>query len=109
MKNQKQRTTEILSRLIDIPHRHLTMPDILWNLFLKDRTLLSIPFQAVSLTLLSWFHDSYKKDNLKPNFILVLHTFGRNDKWNVHIHCLIASLALGSSKEKKIDFFLLTC
>lgn len=107
IKYQKQRTTELLSRLIDVPHRHLTftMPDILWRLFLNDRSLLSIPFQAASLTLLSWFHDSYKKDNLKPGFILVLHTFGRDDKWNVHIHCLIAELALGNSKEKKINFF----
>lgn len=107
IKYQKQRTTEILSRLIDVPHRHLTftMPDILWNLFLKDRSLLSIPFQAASITLSSWFHDSYKKHNLKPGFILVLHTFGRDDKWNVHIHCLIAELALGNDLEKKINFF----
>ncbi len=107
IKYQKQRTTNILSRLLDVPHRHLTftMPDILWNLFLKDRSLLSIPFKAASLTLSSWFHDSYKKDNLKPGFILVLHTFGRDDKWNVHVHCLIAELALGVSKEKKITFF----
>lgn len=107
IKYQKQRTTNILSRLLDVPHRHLTftMPDILWNLFLKDRSLLSIPFKAASQTLSSWFHDSYKKDHLKPGFILVLHTFGRDDKWNVHIHCLIAELALGNFKEKKINFF----
>lgn len=107
VKYSKQRTNDIISRLIDVPHRHLTftMPDILWNLFLKDRTLLDIPFKAASQTLLSWFKDSYKKDNFKPGFILVLHTFGRDDKWNVHIHCLIAEYALGNYKDKKIDFF----
>lgn len=107
IKYAKQRTTEIMSKLVDVPHRHLvfTMPDILWDYFRKDRSLLSIPFQAVSETLLSWFKGIYKNQHLKPGFILVLHTFGRDDKWNVHIHCLIAEYALGSSSEKKMNFF----
>jgi len=28
--------------------------------------------------------------NFTPGFILVLHTFGRDLKWNPHIHCLIS-------------------
>ena len=107
IKYAKQRTTEILTHLLDVPHRHLTftMPDILWPFFLKDRSLLSLVFKAVSETLNSWFADSYKDQNFKPGYILVLHTFGRDDKWNVHIHCLIAETVLGNSKEKKITFF----
>lgn len=107
VKYAKERTLSIMSKLVDVPHRHLvfTMPDILWDYFRKDRSLLSIPFKAIKETLNSWFKDIYKDKHLKPGFILVLHTFGRDDKWNVHIHCLIAELALGSSCEKKIDFF----
>ncbi len=107
VKYAKQRTTEIMTKLLDVPHRHLTftMPDILWPFFRENRSLLSIPFDAVSETLNSWFHDTYKKQNLKPGFILVLHTFGRDDKWNVHIHCLIAEHALGDNCDKKISFF----
>ena len=42
VKYSKQRTTYIMSKLLKTEHRHLvfTMPNILWNLFLKDRTLL---------------------------------------------------------------------
>ena len=29
-----------------------------------------------------------KKKSFKPGFILTLHTFGRDLKWNPHIHCL---------------------
>lgn len=107
VKYAKQRTTEIMTKLVDVPHRHLvfTMSDILWPYFQKDRSLLSLVFQAVSTTLLSWFSDRYKSQNFKPGFILVLHTFGRDDKWNVHMHCLLAELALGDSLEKKMDFF----
>ena len=28
--------------------------------------------------------------NFTPGFIMVLHTFGRELKWNPHIHCLIS-------------------
>ena len=107
IKYAKQRATEILTHLIDVPHRHLvfTMPDILWRVFLEDRSLLNCLFHAVSQTLLSWFKDSYKSQNFKPGFILVLHTFGRDDKWNVHMHCLLAEHAIGNNMDKKIDFF----
>ncbi|MDO4940038.1 MAG: transposase, partial [Lachnospiraceae bacterium] len=30
-------------------------------------------------------------------FICVLHTFGRNLKWNPHIHCLISEGGIGKS------------
>ena len=31
-----------------------------------------------------------KSKNFTPGFIMVLHTFGRDLKWNPHIHCLIS-------------------
>lgn len=61
-------------------------------------------FEAVSKTLLSWYDEKYKKEQLKPGFVLTLHTFGRDDKWNVHIHCLISEFAIGNSCVKKMDF-----
>ena len=30
-----------------------------------------------------------KSKNFTPGYIMVLHTFGRDLKWNSHIHCLI--------------------
>ena len=107
VKYAKHRTTHIMSKLVDCKHRHIvfTMPDILWPLFQKDRSLLGLVFEAVATTLNSWFKDSFKKLKYKPGFILVLHTFGRDDKWNVHIHCLIAERALGINSERKVDFF----
>lgn len=31
-----------------------------------------------------------KSENFTPGFIMVLHTFGRDLKWNPHIHCLLS-------------------
>ena len=36
-------------------------------------------FETVSKTLLSWHKDQYKLFNLKPGFILTIHTFGKDD------------------------------
>ena len=106
IKYAKQRSIAIQSKLISGNHRHLvfTISDILWPLFLEDRSRLNLMFKAVSTTLSSWYKNQYKSLNLKPGFILTLHTFGRDDKWNVHIHCLLSEFALGNSAEKKMDF-----
>ena len=106
IKYAKQRALSIQSKLIDTNHRHLvfTISDILWPLFLEKRSRLNFMFEAVSKTLLSWYNEKYKKENLKPGFILTLHTFGRDDKWNVHIHCLLSEFALGNNYDRKIDF-----
>ncbi len=111
VKYAKQRTNKILSTLVDTAHRHLTftIPDFLWPLFLEDRRRLGLMFKAVSETLKSWCKELSKKENYKPGFILVLHTFGRDDKWNVHIHCILAGVLLGNNKEKKLDFIPLIC
>lgn len=106
IKYAKQRALSIESKLISGNHRHLvfTISDILWPLFLEDRKRLNFMFEAVSKTLLSWYSEKYKHLNLKPGFILTLHTFGRDDKWNVHIHCLLSEFALCNNFEKKMDF-----
>ena len=106
IKYAKQRALSIESKLIAGTHRHLvfTISDILWPLFLEKRSRLNFMFQAASKTLLSWYKDRYKKENLKPGFVLTLHTFGGDDKWNVHIHCLLSEFALGNNYDRKIDF-----
>lgn len=61
-------------------------------------------FDAASETLLSWYKEKYKYLKLKPGFVLSIHTFGRDDKWNVHIHWLLSETVLGNNITKKIDF-----
>ena len=106
IKYAKQRALSIQSKLIDTNHRHLvfTIHDALWNLFRTDRNKLNLLFEAVNITISSWFKDRYGKHGFKPGFVLVLHTFGRDDKWNPHIHALIAELGINNNNCKKIDF-----
>ena len=37
-----------------------------------------------------------KSQKFTPGFISVLHTFGRDLKWNPHIHCLISEGGLSA-------------
>lgn len=113
VKYAKQRTTNIMSKLVDTEHRHMvfTMSDSLWYLFQKDRNLLNIVFKAVEITINSWIKEKYKKDKFnhkdkyQAGYILVLHTFGRDDKWNVHIHALVSNRIIGDISDIKVDFW----
>ncbi len=63
-------------------------------------------FDAVSSTILSWFYDQNHKESFSPGFISTLHTFGRDLKWNPHIHVLITEGAAGNfTPWKKFNFF----
>ena len=85
------RADTISAKCIRCPHRHITFTihSELWPIFQKHRSLLNLLFDAVSSTILSWFYDQNHRENYTPGFIATLHTFGRDLKWNPHIHVLI--------------------
>ena len=47
-------------------------------------------FHAVNSVVSRMFFKTNKSKNFTPGFIMVLHTFGRDLKWNPHINCLIS-------------------
>ena len=90
-KYSMERTTNMSFKLINVQHRHcvFTIDENLRDFFLQDRSLLNCLFHAVTSVVLRMFHKQNKSKNFTPGFIMVLHTFGRDLKWNPHIHCLI--------------------
>lgn len=93
-----ERAKSISSKLINCKHRHLvfTIPSELRNFFRFDRSLLDVLFQASSQTLFAWFHKLNKSEHFTPGFISTLHTFGRDLKWNPHIHMILTEGASGN-------------
>ena len=65
--------------------------------FPKDRSLIHLLFKASAQTLLSWFASQNKKEHFIPGFVSTLHTFGRDLKWNPHIHILLTEGASSDS------------
>ena len=127
-KEAKLRAAHISSIALDARHRHIvfTIPKHLRGYFIKDRSLLNLFFIAARNTLACVFNDakyrkikkkkiylkkskcpySYKNDRNKIVFgyVLTLHTFGRDLKWNPHIHCLVCEEAFDTKKNKMKNF-----
>ena len=86
------RTTSMSFKLVNVTHRHcvFTIDENLREFFLKDRSLLDCLFHSANSVITRMFFKMNKSKNFTPGFIMVLHTFGRDLKWNPHIHCLIS-------------------
>lgn len=87
-----ERTTNMSFKLISVKHRHcvFTIDENLRHFFLENRDLLDCLFHAVSSVVSEMFRKINRSKNFTPGYIMVLHTFGRDLKWNPHIHCLIS-------------------
>ncbi|MDR1550737.1 MAG: transposase [Hungatella sp.] len=92
------RSLHMSSKLISCVHRHcvFTIPEELRFYFLNDRSLLDCLFHSVRDVVLRMFFKINKGELFTPGFICVLHTFGRDLKWNPHIHSLISEGGAGN-------------
>lgn len=93
------RTTSMAFKIINVQHRHcvFTIDSQLRPFFLNNRDLLSLLFEAVQSVVFRMFDKDNKTELFTPGFICVLHTFGRDLKWNPHIHCLLSEGGIGKS------------
>lgn len=93
------RTASMSFKIVNVQHRHcvFTIDSELRPFFFQDRSLLGLLFDAVQSVILRMFHKENKTEQFTPGFICVLHTFGRDLKWNPHIHCLVSEGGIGKS------------
>lgn len=111
-KYKLERVENILNTAYNCKHRQIvfTMPKELWPYFFCNfEEMINLLFEAVKLTIYSILNDNYKKTKNKhkkkykvkikytPGFFAFLHTFGRDLKWNPHIHILIAEIKMGGN------------
>ena len=103
-------TERISKDILNCPHRHVlfTIPKQCREFFFYDRTLLSKLPLAVNHIFKYQFHNIHRK-NLRVNkipkssyqyftpsdvihygLITVIHSFGRDLKWNPHIHAILS-------------------
>ncbi|MBR8821920.1 hypothetical protein IX293_000150 [Fusobacterium necrophorum] len=112
--------------LLNVPHRHIlfTIPKEARPFFCYDRELLHHLALGVKHILDYQFQQKHKKtlrkkkigkyskyyftnsDILHYGLITVIHTFGRDLKWNPHIHALVSMGGFTKQwKWKKFDYF----
>lgn len=106
-----QRNSKLSSQLpnnLSYYHITLTIPDTLWNFFLKfrDDNPFYILFDAAKQTILDFFRIKFK---CIPWFVSVLHTFWADIKRNCHIHMICTAWWISfdhSSVIKTTDTYL---
>ena len=97
-KYNQLRSFHMSCKLVSCIHRHcvFTIPEELRIYFLQDRSRLNLLFSSVRDVVLRMFSKMNKTENFTPGLICVLHTFGRDLKWNPHIHALISEGGAGN-------------
>lgn len=101
----EQLTNRFLTKAINKRHRHIlfTLPNYSWNLFIGKYHMLSILADKLYLV----FKEYYKANNIEYfAFSVFFHTFGRDLKFNPHMHIIISEGGFDSNfKWKKLAFF----
>jgi len=98
----------LCQELLDVPHRHMifTIPEKLRIIFLRDRKLLKDLLDAAAETIISYLWERSKKQKPTPGIVCAIHTFGRDLKWNPHVHMLVTEGVLREDKQwKVVDYF----
>lgn len=93
----------MLGNLINVRHRHIvfTIPEELRAFFQKDRQRLKILPQCAAKAVMSWMQGQNKKEEFTPGIVTVIHTFGRDLKWNPHVHMMVTEGGKGNITEWK--------
>ena len=87
--------------LPDIPYKGivLTMPDVLWPIFRRNRHLLhDLPTIGADV-IQQWARDRY---GVRVIIVAVIHTFARDLNFNCHLHILVSAGGLQESQNRWI-------
>jgi len=91
-KRYTDRWADMLSKKVakGIIHRHLVfgIPDMLWNYFKQSKKLRKAFMDCVHKTLKMFFSNMSKK-NIEPGSIETIHPFGRDIKFQPHVHSIV--------------------
>ena len=118
-KYKLERVENIMMTAYNCVHRQIvfTIPKEYRKYFFYPFDRIDILYLAVNMTINSILNEKYSKNKkgkkrkykskLKytPGFFAFLHTFGRDLKWNPHIHILIAEMKISKIDIKKWDYF----
>ncbi|ETJ20829.1 Transposase, partial [human gut metagenome] len=66
-----------------------TIPEELRNYFGRERDRLKLLPKCAAKAVTSWMYNQNKKEEFIPGIISVIHTFGRDLKWNPHVHMMV--------------------
>lgn len=101
MQEWSQKTSQ---NMYNMPHRHImfTIPDTMWEIFLKRRDLLKELMNLCAELLQEWFK---KREKVEVGMMIGLHTYGATMNFNPHTHVMITEGGLtNEGKMKRVGF-----
>jgi hypothetical protein len=83
------------SKVLQVGHRHIifTIASELWDIFAYQRDLLKLLSQTSKEVIRLW---GLEKGIVNHGMICIIHTFGYDIKWNVHVHLIVTEGGLTS-------------
>jgi hypothetical protein len=88
-----------VSRIFDVTHRHLifTIPRELRKIIFDNRQFIKVMMDCASKTAMEVLQS--RGSDAVPGILLIVHTFGRNIKFNPHVHMLMTEGGLTSGNQ----------
>jgi len=86
-----ERSEKMSSKMLPVKHWHMTftIPESMRIIFRSNRELLGELPRLVNKVLRYGFTKMNISENYPPGIIAVIHTFGRDLKWNPHVHAIV--------------------
>lgn len=86
-----QWATSLSKAMFQVPHRHfvLSVPSKLWPNLKENRTLWKPYMDAAIETCNDYFPKIMHNPNIKPGAIVILHPFGKDMKFQPHLHVIV--------------------
>ena len=102
-----ERSEKMSSKILPVKHWHMTftIPKSMRIIFRRDRELLGELPRLVNKVIKYGFTKMNKSEDYTPGIIAVIHTFGRDLKWNPHVHAIVTKGGIGKTRGfVKINF-----
>jgi hypothetical protein len=102
-----ERSEKMSSKMLPVKHWHMTftIPEDMRIIFRRDRELLGELPRLVNKVIKYGFTKMNKSEDYTPGIIAVIHTFGRDLKWNPHVHAIVTKGGIGKTRGfVKINF-----
>lgn len=95
-----ERSEKMSSKMLPVKHWHMTftIPEDMRIIFRKDRELLGELPRLVNKVIKYGFTKMNKSEEYTPGIIAVIHTFGRDLKWNPHVHAIVTKGGIGKTR-----------
>ena len=87
-------------RIIEVGHRHMvfSIPKELRMVFYHNREWLKELSDNAAAVIQYWYREKARRKGYEVGIIAVVHTFGRDLKFNPHIHALVTEGAIDKNK-----------